>query len=148
MSLTTYWLSRAPGQDPEGPFTLGQLQRMHAAGSVTAESQVCRQGEEEWRGLDEELAICDMDRLVAPPAPAAMPAQAGKRKRKSKAGCGPAILFVLGLLLCFGFWPLGVGLLLVAIVLDHVSYYTACSICGNEVTPKSTLCPTCRAQLQ
>ncbi len=55
--LITYWLSRAPGQDAEGPFTLGQIRRMSAAGSVTAESQVCRHGEEEWISLEDELAL-------------------------------------------------------------------------------------------
>lgn len=61
-ALTTYWLCRAPGSATEGPFTLGQLRKMHDAGSVTAEAQVCRQGEQEWMSLDGELAALEIER--------------------------------------------------------------------------------------
>ena len=99
--MSTYWLCRTPGGETEGPFTLGQLQRMHAAGSVTAESQVCRHGEEEWLSLDDELAMCDMDRLAAAPAPAPAPPQVivqPAKPRKGRLGC---LLIVAGLLLAF-----------------------------------------------
>lgn len=35
---------------------------MQAAGSVTAEALVCRKGEEEWMGLDDELSAMEIER--------------------------------------------------------------------------------------
>jgi hypothetical protein len=97
--VTTYWLSRKPGQDAEGPFTLAQLRRMSAAGSVTAESQVCRRGESEWISLEDELALHEADQLAAagpavarsaPPMPEPPP------RRRSRLG---VLLILAGVLL-------------------------------------------------
>jgi hypothetical protein len=64
-TLTTYWLSRKPGQDAEGPFTLAQLRRMFDSGVLTVESQVCRQGEEDWVSLHEELEFFEQPQQTA-----------------------------------------------------------------------------------
>jgi len=52
----TYWLSRTGWEQTEGPFTLRQLEAMYAAGAVTAESLVCREGQETWTQLEALLA--------------------------------------------------------------------------------------------
>jgi len=143
--LTTYWLCRTPGATPEGPFTLGQIRKMYDGGAITAEGQICRNGEEEWTGIDDELAAVEIGSEPVMTAPQRQRVR-GKKKRKSKAGCGPAILFLLGLFFLVVFMPLGLGLLLVALILDHVSYYHACNICGNEVAKSSLECPNCKAR--
>jgi hypothetical protein len=97
--LTTYWLSRTPGQDPEGPFTPAQLRRMSAAGSVTVESQVCRRGESEWISLEDELALHEAEQLAAAgPAvgQAAPPMPDPPPRRRSRLG---VLLILAGVLL-------------------------------------------------
>lgn len=51
MQHSTYWLSRTPGTQPEGPYFFDQLERMFASGHVTAQAQICPQGGKEWRLL-------------------------------------------------------------------------------------------------
>lgn len=50
--MSAYWLSRDGVSDPEGPFSLVQLQAMFAAGHVTALSRVCREGEQLWMPVE------------------------------------------------------------------------------------------------
>lgn len=148
-SLNTYWLSRTPGATPEGPFTFGQLKAMYATGAINAEAQVCANSEEEWteaRWMLEEAVesfSTELSQRTEQRAP-----MHGKRKRKSKAGCGPSVLFLVGLVMCVIFWPVGLLLLFVALIIDHISYYTACSVCGNEVARKAKICGVCRANLR
>lgn len=51
MSANTYWLTRGPGQPPEGPFFLEQIRSMFAAGQVTAHAQICAEGGQVWGPL-------------------------------------------------------------------------------------------------
>lgn len=71
--LTTYWLSRKPGQDPEGPFTLAQLCRMFDSGAVTVEAQVCRRGESAWISLEEELESFERPQQLTQILPTSQP---------------------------------------------------------------------------
>jgi hypothetical protein len=81
---TTYWLCRTPDDDPDGPFSLGQLQKMHEAGSVTAAALVCRQGEEVWYGLDDELAATELEAGNEPAfIPPTLQMSPVKKKRRS-----------------------------------------------------------------
>ena len=139
-SPTTYWLCRTPGADAEGPFSLGQLQKMHEAGSVTASALVCRAGEEVWYGLDDELAASEPPTVQMAPV---------KKKRRSKgSGCGAVFCFLLGLVMLLLFWPAGLLLIVVALIMDHSSYQPTCGRCGNFVAAKSRLCPACGVRLK
>lgn len=57
------------------------------------------------------------------------------------------LLLIIGLGLLFFFWPLGVVLILVALLSDKAELQTTCGNCGNQVAPTSILCPTCQVQL-
>lgn len=137
-ALTTYWLCRAPGSETEGPFALEQIQCMYQSGAITAQAMLCREGDEVWVS-----ALDELQSSFTPPQPIVRRA---KKKRKSKAGCGPACLFLIGLLFLVIFWPMGLALIFLALILDHMSYYRACSLCGNEVAKSSRECPWCKAR--
>lgn len=149
-STTTYWLCRTPEADPEGPFSLGQLGKMHEAGSVTAASLVCRQGEDVWYGLDDELAACDLEAGREPAfiPPTLQMAPVRKKRRSKGSGCGAVFCFLLGLVMLLLFWPVGLLLIVAALIIDHTSYETTCGRCGNSVAPRSRLCPTCKVPLK
>ena len=57
-------------------------------------------------------------------------------------------IFLLGIGCLLFIWPLGLLIIIVALILDsrHIKI-AACGACGNEVAPTSTLCPTCHIQL-
>lgn len=145
-ALTTYWLCRAPGADAEGPFTLGQIRKMYDSGAITAEGLVCRDGEDQWTGIDDEIAAVEMERgPVARAAPQKTHSGKAVRKRLSYGGCGLLVVaLITGL-----FNPLfGIGLFLVALVVDFLSVKTVCSVCGNGVLKSSHECPSCKARLK
>ena len=146
-SLTTYWLCRAPGSATEGPFTLAQLRAMYGSGSIMAEALVCRNGEEEWLGLEDELQAVEISQenkaavyeQRRPPV---------KRKRGQKNGCVSAFFFLFGVVMLFVFWPIGLLIILAALIMDHVGCYWMCGACKNEVAPKARVCPCCKAPLK
>jgi hypothetical protein len=58
------------------------------------------------------------------------------------------ILFLIGLACLLIIWPLGLLIIIIALLLDGRRIkITTCGACGNEVAPTSTLCPTCHIQL-
>lgn len=151
-SLTTYWLCRTPGAATEGPFTIGQLRKMHEAGSVTAEAVVCRQGEQEWMGLDDELCAIEIERGPVLNKPQGSAHRLTRRVKTGGSGCGALILFVVGLVICILFFPIGIlpGIIvIVAAFLVDGKYgkESCCGACGNAVAATSLQCPNCRSLL-
>jgi hypothetical protein len=119
-SLNTYWLCRAPGASTEGPFSISQLRKMHEAGTVTADSVVCREGEQAWLMLDSELEALEVQGAPMPGKPVAQPprqpqemsfAQAMYARDQEQAnGYNTAINWITGAICLTGFIPL-LGLL-------------------------------------
>ena len=102
--LTTYWLARVPGAETEGPFTLGQIRKMYDGGAITADGQLCRNGEEEWTGIDDELAAIELERapviqpMVSEPSPARIAHMRHEFELGKKSeGIGMALSFFLPL---------------------------------------------------
>jgi len=143
--LQAYWLSRSGGA-PEGPFAESQLRSMWVHGLFSTADELCADGSEDWMP-----AGWVMDSMEAPPtvaAPLVMPGDAPpvkKRQRRPNAGvcwfCG-----ILGLVLLFFFWPVGLLLLVVALLCDKK--ITSCCGCGNTVPSSSELCPSCGRRLK
>lgn len=116
-TLTTYWLCRAPGCATEGPFTLGQLRAMHGTGAVNAASVVCRQGEQDWLSLDDELGAVEIERgpVLSKPTAAAprQPSFEESMRRRDAAhanGYNKAINWITALICLTGAVPV-LGLL-------------------------------------
>ncbi len=137
----------------EGPFTFGQLKAMYQTGAINAEALVCPNGEEEWteaRWMLEEVEA----ELGRPSTMQGMPvrqvANPGtvKLRRGQKNGCVSGFLFLVGIALLFVFWPLGLLVILAALIMDHTGSYSMCGACRNEVAPKSRVCPVCGSYLK
>lgn len=76
------------------------------------------------------------------------------RTQKTGSGCLSTTLLLtggIGTLLAFAFWPLFIitlPMLAIGWSCDtKKSRIYFCGNCGNDVSPTSTLCPHCRAQL-
>ena len=148
-ALKTYWLSRTMGASPEGPFTFGQLKAMYKTGAITAESQVCVNGEDDWtearwmlEEVEQEQQQGQMPMMTAPKT-----THTGKvvRKRMNYGGCG---LLILALIIGVYSPPTGGGLFLLALIVDYLALKSVCSICGNEVLKSSRECPACKSHLK
>lgn len=149
--MNMYWLTRTGGP-AEGPFTLAQLKSMYQAGHVPATAQVCVDGTEDWLPLTDELEHEQtMQRQLAGPrsAPPPMPRlQEGKLKRGSKSGGLGCFLLIVAIIMLVIFWPIGIVVGVLAVVVDSMSLYYHCSICGNETAKSSRQCPHCKASLK
>jgi hypothetical protein len=144
-ALKTYWLCRTAGAATEGPFTFGELKRQMASGTITAGALVCRQGEEEWTGIEDEMLNIEME--AAPVLKSAPPTISGKAVRK-RMGYGGCALLIFSLIAGVFNPFLGVGLFFLALIVDFTAVKTVCSVCGNQVVKTSRECPACRAKLK
>ena len=97
-ALMTYWLSRTPGMETEGPFTIGQLRRMHAAGTITADAQICRHGDDEWIEASYMIEATDEISAGAVMAPAQVVYVTPRKSRAGTYGCLTAVGCVVILL--------------------------------------------------
>lgn len=132
MQDSTYWLSRAPGTQPEGPYYFDQLESMFAGGQVTAQAQICPQGGKEWRLLAEEIRGQE---TVAW-------ALTGQR---TSAGTW---LFVLGVICLLIAWPIGLLMLIAGIIVERTTTYQYCGDCGNDVGNHAKVCGSCGSLLK
>lgn len=110
-----------------GPFPSERIAAMLGAGEMRSTDLVCAMGAETWEPVCDALGTRAV-RRVARPYAALM-----------------AVLIVLGVIGVFVFFPVGVLLLVLGVVVDR-KYYS-CGACGNRVERSSMICPTCRAAL-
>jgi TM2 domain-containing membrane protein YozV len=102
------------GEATKGPFTLGQLRSMWSAGSITAKTMFCQEGDAQWRPLS------DLVHLLESPPPGfssvASPA-ASQNGNKIAAGVCAILLGALGVhKFILGFTTPGVIMLLVSVL--------------------------------
>jgi hypothetical protein len=78
-----------------------------------------------------------------------MKKQTWRTSRKIRTGGNQlvaAIIFILGFIALFAFWPIGLLLIVIGLLSD-AKYGRAhfCCYCGNDVSATSLRCPTCGA---
>jgi hypothetical protein len=147
--MNAYYRSR-DGQ-VDGPWFEGQLLAMEASGQLSPADQLCRAGTEDWLPADvvmDGIAADSAARIPPPPAKKAAAATVfAKRKRK---GDHPLVMLgfiLLALILCVVFLPLGLVLLLVAIIAALGGGWV-CGACGNKIEGSSNFCPSCAADFR
>lgn len=147
---TTYWLCRAQGSPTEGPFTLGQITSMYAAGSVTARALLSEVGSNAWLDIVELLEGGGKVAWMH-----------SRRIRTGGSNFLQVCLFAIGLLLLissiFLLPYLMVAILIVLVGFAFIALSAMvrakyrmehfCSDCGNTVAATSMKCPACKADL-
>lgn len=84
-----------------------------------------------------------MDTYEQPPA-----YRLTRKVRTGGNGCTALAVFLLGLVMLFFFWPLGLLLIVIGLLADaRYGNKSFCGQCGNEVAPTSNLCPHCSYRL-
>lgn len=138
--MVSYWLIRSSGTPAEGPFSLDQLRRMYDTGNLTTLALVCRCGEESWQALGDELQVMEAGHLEA--------FRCKRRVKTGGDGCVALILFIVAIVVLLFFWPLGLLLMVFAVMSDRrYGWLSFCGACGNTVASTSLQCPTCGARL-
>ncbi|MBB5038234.1 DUF4339 domain-containing protein [Prosthecobacter dejongeii] len=145
--MNVYWLSRDGVSPAEGPFAIGQLQRMYEAGQVNALAQVSRTGEDLWIPLSEELEAVQMPTSFSQ-IKHSIPPAIGRVKLVKSSGCPAILLFFGGVIMCFIFFPVGIPMIIIAFMIDFANGHHVCSECGNKVMKTSSFCPACKAELK
>jgi len=93
----TYYVT--VNSEVKGPYAAGQLQKMWEAGTITAESQVCESGTEDWRPVDsfpeifEQAADSAIQVINQPPMQAPNPIP--QPSTTFDKGCGCVMLVIL-----------------------------------------------------
>lgn len=146
-AMAMYYLSQSG--DVQGPFAEGRLLQMAEAGEIGTAAQVAMHGTEDWfpvaHLLDTLRAERDeREKIESQRAQASRPV--AERKRELPLMWVAALVFLLGVGTLFAFWPLGLLLIVLGIVLDAKQIWV-CGACGNRVEKTSQQCPNCQVRL-
>ena len=107
------------------------------AGEIGPDDFACAHGTEDW--IPVEMAIGTIDEpglgAVEPPLNLAM-----RVVQRPWMLCA-LVTFLLGVVTLLAFWPLGLLLIVIALVIDRPHH--VCGYCGNRIERTSTMCPVC-----
>jgi len=85
----------SPGGEPRGPLWLGEMRRLWQTGEIGSETQVCREGDDDWGPAHTFLEITsDLAVLPAPP---------GKSQR-TRTSFSPGVWALIVLVALFMAW--------------------------------------------
>lgn len=144
----TYWLARSGEDAPEGPYTQAQLRQRYEAGEADVHDQVCLAGTQAWQDLGRLLDLRAWREAQAPQAVAAAAAPVLTKKKRQVLGNAGCVIFVFGLLMLLFLPPIGVLMIVAALIVEQVSVKMVCCNCGNVTVKTARECAVCRAHFK